>query len=70
MDKSGEYEIKSPILMWWCERYMYADHDTLNIWVLHGLFLLCWFALPIGLIQEIYLQRRDKAGKFAKRGKQ
>jgi len=60
MAESGLYIIKSPILKWICERYMYADRDSLNIWVLHGLFLLSLFVIPIGIIHEIHLKENMK----------
>jgi hypothetical protein len=58
MTETGLYEPKSTLLKWCIERYMYSDRDTLNIWVLHGLLILAWILLPIGLLQELYLKRK------------
>ena len=58
MSESGLYEIKSPVLVWFCQAQMHGSIDTSNIWVIYAGLFLSWFVLPLGLIHEMWLQRR------------
>lgn len=58
MSESGLYEIKSPILVWFCQAQLHGGADTSNVWIIYGLLFLSWFVLPVGLIHEVWLQRK------------